>query len=70
MSTTVRVKKRGPLLLEGDFTVLDVDGREVPSNGGRLALCRCGASRCRPLCDGSHNRVGFGADDEPKPGAP
>ncbi len=70
MSTIVRVRRRGPLILEGEFSVIDVDGAELPDNGGRLALCRCGASRCRPLCDGSHNRVGFGADEEPPKGGP
>jgi CDGSH-type Zn-finger protein/uncharacterized Fe-S cluster protein YjdI len=25
----------------------------------RVALCRCGASANKPLCDGSHTRVGF-----------
>lgn len=65
MTTTVKVKHRGPLLLEGDFTVLDADGQPITTTGNRVALCRCGASRCKPLCDGSHNRVGFGADEEP-----
>jgi CDGSH-type Zn-finger protein len=25
----------------------------------RLALCRCGASENKPICDGSHRRIAF-----------
>jgi CDGSH-type Zn-finger protein len=65
MSTTVQVKDRGPLMVEGDFELRAANG-EVLVRAIRVALCRCGASARKPFCDGSHNRVGFGADDEPK----
>jgi CDGSH-type Zn-finger protein len=61
MSATLQVKERGPLMVEGDFKLLDADGAELPLYGPRVALCRCGASARKPFCDGSHNRVGFGA---------
>ncbi|HEY2444005.1 MAG TPA: CDGSH iron-sulfur domain-containing protein [Streptosporangiaceae bacterium] len=32
----------------------------------QLALCRCGASSIKPLCDGSHARVGFSSAKDPK----
>ena len=54
------VRNNGPLRLEGDIVLLDADARPF-GLGGRttLSLCRCGQSANKPLCDGSHARVGF-----------
>lgn len=68
MSATVKVKARGPLVIEGDFEVVDPQGQALCAGLKKVALCRCGASKARPLCDGSHHRIGFG-DDEPPPGS-
>ena len=61
----------GPYLVRGDFTVLDQDGSEVPMERRTIALCRCGKSRIRPFCDGTHKLIGFKAPSakEPWPGA-
>jgi CDGSH-type Zn-finger protein len=51
----VTVYPDGPLILRGDFELCGVDGK--PVHTGRLvALCRCGRSARKPLCDGSHKR--------------
>ena len=42
----------GPPITHGDRTLPPVD---------RVSLCRCGASRAQPLCDGSHKVVGYRA---------
>ena len=52
-ASTVTVYPSGPLILRGDFEVVQVDGSPVPT-GRIVALCRCGRSATKPLCDGSH----------------
>jgi CDGSH-type Zn-finger protein len=51
----------GPLLIRGDFTLRDQDGNEIPVGRETIALCRCGKSRIRPFCDGTHKIVKFTA---------
>ena len=51
----------GPYLVRGDFTVLDQEGNELPVERRTIALCRCGKSRIRPFCDGTHKLIGFKA---------
>ena len=58
---TVRLRADGPLVLEGPFVLAGSGGRRV--EGGAGALCRCGASRKKPFCDGSHREIEFRADD-------
>ena len=49
----VTVAADGPLYVRGDVTVLTPDG-EVLLKDTRVALCRCGLSSNKPLCDNSH----------------
>jgi CDGSH-type Zn-finger protein len=51
----------GPLLIRGAFEIVDQEGNEILSERATVALCRCGKSRTRPFCDGSHKLVGFRA---------
>ncbi len=51
----------GPLLVSGPFTLHAGSGR-VAHQGEKAALCRCGASKNKPYCDGSHKAEGFEAD--------
>jgi CDGSH-type Zn-finger protein len=57
--------KDGPYLVRGDFEVLDADGNPLPLRRATIALCRCGRSRTRPFCDGTHKLVGFKAEGGP-----
>lgn len=50
----------GPLRIEGEFTIVDAEGKEFGLAGRTvISLCRCGHSENKPFCDGSHNRQGF-----------
>lgn len=62
MSVTIKIRDNGPYLVEGDFTLVDANGNEVPL--AKRALCRCGASTTKPFCDGTHSRIGFQAAAE------
>lgn len=49
----VKVASDGPLYIEGDVTIQSADG-EILLRDTRVALCRCGLSDNKPLCDNSH----------------
>jgi CDGSH-type Zn-finger protein len=51
----------GPLIVRGDIDIVDQDGKPIDAGRRRVALCRCGHSRIRPFCDGSHQLVRFTA---------
>ena len=54
----IKVTENGPYVLEGEVEVLDAVGEDV-SKDGKAFLCRCGHSRNKPFCDGSHNKIDF-----------
>jgi CDGSH-type Zn-finger protein len=51
----------GPLIVRGPFVLADQDGNEIAVERRTVALCRCGKSRIRPFCDGTHKLVRFSA---------
>lgn len=56
----VQTRENGPLAFRAD---LRLDGVPI---GYRATLCRCGHSRNKPFCDGSHVEAGFVATGEPR----
>ena len=58
---TIKLVKDGPLLLAGNVTLKAGSGR-VAWEGESVALCRCGESKNKPFCDGSHQVAGFRAE--------
>jgi len=63
--TKITVNNNGSLRIEGDFELVDPQGKPF-GLGGRttVGLCRCGRSMNKPFCDGSHSKVGFAAPGE------
>lgn len=53
----VQLVENGPLMVEGELELTDLDGKK--SQKSKAAFCRCGASSNKPFCDGSHKEVGF-----------
>ena len=51
------VSNGGPLRMSGNITLINEDGSVRHSNN--LSLCRCGASKSRPVCDDQHLEVEF-----------
>lgn len=49
----ITLEEGRPYRVTGRFTIISDDGR-VRIQGGSAKLCRCGASRNKPFCDGSH----------------
>lgn len=57
-TTAIEAIKNGPLLVYGNIKVKDAQGHEAHKSNV-TAFCRCGASKNKPFCDGSHITVGF-----------
>ncbi|MDP3737021.1 MAG: ferritin-like domain-containing protein [Hyphomonadaceae bacterium] len=56
------IREGGPYAVRGDIML---DGKRA---GYRMTLCRCGASKNKPFCDGSHHDIHFDASGEPPTG--
>ncbi|GAA1117727.1 CDGSH iron-sulfur domain-containing protein [Arthrobacter flavus] len=61
---TIVAFPNGPLLVRGDFDIVDPDGNQLRRTRKTVALCRCGASTLKPYCDGSHKMINFRTEPE------
>ena len=75
-ATRITVRNNGSLRVEGDFEIVDQEGRVFGLAGRtRVTLCRCGQSKDKPFCDSTHKACAFEsiviardlAPPEPKP---
>ena len=58
--TKLTVRNDGSVKVEGDFEVVDQEGKAFGLGGrANVALCRCGYSEMKPFCDGSHRKANF-----------
>lgn len=59
-ATRITVVNNGSLRVEGDFEIVDQDGKVFGLAGRtRVTLCRCGQSSNKPFCDSTHKTCGF-----------
>ncbi len=56
----MRVRENGPNAIHAPLVVAG------KSDGFRATFCRCGQSKNKPYCDGSHHEAGFEATGEPE----
>ena len=59
----IAIREAGPYAVRGELSIAGKTGTF------RATLCRCGASKNKPYCDGSHHEVNFAASGEPPTGA-
>ncbi len=55
----VTASKNGPYLVIGGIEVSGHAGRAEAVSEEHCTLCRCGSSKNKPFCDGSHWSIGF-----------
>ncbi len=58
----IAAMQNGPLLIEISEAQVKKEGQQEAVTGKMIALCRCGHSSNKPLCDGSHKKAGFSAE--------
>lgn len=66
MKAKITPYRDGPLIVRGPFALTDQDGNEVELHRKTIALCRCGRSRIKPFCDGTHKVIRFRAESAPE----
>ncbi len=54
--TQITLRPHGPLVVAGDFEVLDEDGK-ILEKKQQMSFCRCRLSQKWPFCDGSHKAI-------------
>lgn len=60
--TKITPYRNGPYLVRGPFVLVDQNGNEIVVKRRVVALCRCGRSKMRPFCDGTHKAIRFRAE--------
>jgi len=65
----IRCRENGPYVIQLPVKIVDHLGNEfmIPPGKENVALCRCGQSKNKPFCDGSHRECGFQAEPAPVP---
>jgi CDGSH-type Zn-finger protein len=57
-SQEIGIVEDGPIYVRGGIDVEGANGQNYEKQN-RMTLCRCGASKNKPFCDGTHAEIGF-----------
>lgn len=65
LESTIQASVNGPYLVTNVDTLRNWLGEVIPTRP-QMALCRCGNSANKPFCDGTHARIDFTSQKDPK----
>jgi CDGSH-type Zn-finger protein len=65
LGRSIQASLNGPYLVTNADALLTWLGERIPARP-QMALCRCGGSAIKPFCDGTHARIGFTGQKDPK----
>ena len=57
--TEIKTSKNGPLVLKNPKEFTEANGNTFPIEKKATALCRCGESKNKPFCDGTHGKINW-----------
>ena len=57
-TTTIQCVENGPYMVKGPVALKGEKGESIATTVV-MSLCRCGGSKSKPFCDGTHSQIGF-----------
>jgi len=52
----IEIFNKGPVRIKGNFIIRDIKRDIMETISEEIYLCRCGRSKSKPYCDGSHEK--------------
>lgn len=56
---TISTSTNGPLVVANITEITEANGNVFPIDKPKIALCRCGESKSKPFCDGTHGKINW-----------
>jgi CDGSH iron-sulfur domain-containing protein 3 len=57
----IQCVENGPYMVKGPVELKGDKGESIATTAV-MSLCRCGGSKSKPFCDGTHSRIEFRSD--------
>ena len=61
----INVAEDGPYIVSDAHRIIRLSDAKSYKAAGRVALCRCGGSKNKPFCDGTHKKNRFNGAKDP-----